>query len=237
MNTKEVLAGMMGMSVEDLEAREPCTLEFDLRGDYINPIHDTFHWLDERVSYDARMDRFFQRFESRAGNSYWFEDMDQFARQLAGKRGDLEICFTGHHESLLSDEIRYAMFTRDQEEYAIIMIDGPHGWSRPRAFTTGSDWQLYDYARAGVMAEDGGEPGQLLLWGGEAQSRMTRWSMDNGCHWDWQGEGWDSRFSNLETYLLTDDEKCRGSGDHIYVDPDGIGYCPILGAPLNLWYM
>jgi len=243
MNTKEALAEMLGEPLEELEKQEMSTLRFypvGLTGSRYDfeAEHNVFPWLDERLSFDPRMDRVFNRYARRSKESL-FTDMVDFARRVAGKRGDVGRCYTGECDNMLSHNLFFTTFERDCEEYVILQIERKSGRMSPAyVFTTGSDWSIYDFGTASIAAQDHGEPGQLLLEGGTVPIRTSRWQTHNGCSWAWEGDFGDPvNYNDFDAYTITKDEALRGDREHVFVDPNGVGYCPILGEPLNLWHM
>lgn len=238
MNTKEALAGLIGRPQAELEAEPPCRLEFNERGGYIDAAHNVFHWADERLSYDRKMDRAFVRFSNRSGD--WLcNDMKAFALKASNKpRCGITNCYTGSCDNMLSHNMHFYTFDRGCEEYVILQVERPSGrMSHAVVFQTGADWSIYDFATGSIAAQDDGEPGQPLLWGGEVEPRLSRWRTENGGHtWQWDNDSVEVEIPNLDHYTISKLEEHRGDREHIFVDPDGVGYCPILGEPLNLWY-
>jgi len=237
MTTKEALAALIGQPQAELEAEPPCRLEFNEKG-WIAADHNLFHWADERLNYDKKMDRAFERFSRRSGD-WLVNDMKAFALKASGKkRLDAAACYTGSCDSMLSHNIHFFTFERGCEEYVILQVERPSGrMSGAAVFQTGADWSIYDFATGSIAAQDDGEPGQTLLWGGEVEPRLSRWRTENGGHtWHWDNDSVETEVSNLDRFTISKLEEHRGDREHIFVDPDGVGYCPILGEPLNLWY-
>ena len=243
MTTEDALAEMLGEDREDLDKEEMSTLRFYPIGYEKNRFdfeatHNVFPWLNERLSLDARMDKIFTRYSKRSSGSL-ADDMKDFAHLVAGKRGEVCSCYTGGCDNMLSRNLHFVTFARDCEEYAILQIERRDGrLSHAYVFTTSCDWSLYDCGRASIGAQDNGEPGQLLLEGGLVPIKMSRWATYNGCSWGWEGDFGDPKqYLDFEDYTITKDEALCGDRKHVFVDPDGVGYCPILGEPLSLWHM
>lgn len=241
MNTKEALAGLFGQSVEDLEAREPFTLEF--KRDEISATVDTYHWLERILSYESRYDKIFQRLARRSSEP-WFRNGEEFAQKMKDKRRHCEgphTCFTANHQTMLSEDVLFTHFVRDWESLVVLQIH--HGGdprndalSAARVFSC-DDSDIFRFSTAMIGATWGLPENQLILPGIEMDRyKRTGWlSEDGGYQWSWDGDmPLRYRPNELKDYEMTEDPEQRGKG-LIYIDPEGVGYCPILGEPLNLW--
>lgn len=243
MNTKEALAELFKEPVEDLEARDPFKLEF--RNDEFSATVDAYHWLENILSFEERYDRIFQRLASRSGK-YLYQDGLDFGAKWGDKARHVDpprVCFTANYQTMLSHDIQFVTFRRDWETLVVLQIhyggDPRNGaLSHARVFSCKDDYDIYRFENAEIGAQRSEPKDQLALPGlAPDPHQMTRWSSeDGGYRWHWQGEiDLQYRPDDLKEYEVTDDPTYRGKGA-IFVDNDGVGHCPILGEPLNLWH-
>lgn len=243
MNTKEALAELFKESVEDLEAKDPFRLKF--RNGEFDATVDTYHWLENILSFEERYDRIFQRLARRT-NNYLREDAMEFGNKMKDKGRHVDgptICFTANYQTLLSHDIQFVTFRRDWETIVVLQVhyggDPRNGaLSHARVFSCKDDYDILSFDRADIGAQVR-EPEQQPSLPGLAVDpwRTTRWSSeDGGYRWRWDGElELPYKPDDLKEYEVTDDITYRGKG-MIYVNEDGVGHCPILGEPLNLWH-
>ena len=165
-----------GLTLEDFEDMPDALLSFKYG---IEVTLNLFHWLAERLEYNADMDAKFQRFSKDSDDSYLC-DMEGFTGWLHTKRRDpmevSEECTvnTYNGEDLLSQTIQYRYFVAEWQAYVLLQIPGGAdvrgGYTRPRAFEC-DDYGLLDNADASIIC-----------------SRDNHnWSTDDAYNWYWRG--------------------------------------------------
>jgi len=138
---------------------EPATvLKFERWGDCfsINVTHNVFHWLNERVDYDADMTRKLKVFARRKQyeDSYWLIIMEDFAAKHGAHEDSIGMVNTYNGEDLLSQVLQYYhWYDRDAyAEYAAIQIHGGcdvrGGYTAPKIYRVCDG--LFDNARARI---------------------------------------------------------------------------------------
>ena len=217
----------------DFEARPSCTLKFSAKLQSIEISVDLYHWLLERLDFDEDLNEKWERYDA-GTDAAWDVNMKSFIESIGGKLQ--HGWYTYNEECHLSQDFVAHLFEYEGTEYVFLQIhggcDARGGFTAPKIFTTKDESGIYDFGRASIMADSNESPDQLKLPGLPDHLPLSRiWDTeDAGYSWrpEWHGG------SNLETYTITEDETLKGDPDHIYVDPDGIGYCPKLGTPLVL---
>lgn len=116
---------------------------------------DLFHWLRERVQYDAELDAVWQAFDEANPDGYWHDLGEQFADEH-GQRDDYWSGFgwvnTYNSDNYLNGTIQFLPFTMNNSYYVLLQIHGGAdvrgGYTRPAVFAT--DEQLFDFTRLDV---------------------------------------------------------------------------------------
>jgi len=138
---------------------EPATvLNFEKWGEcfHINITHNVFHWLNERVDYDAGMTRRLKAFARRKQyeDSYWPEIVEDFAGEHGANEDSIGSVNTYNGADLLSQVLQYYhWYNRDTDvEYAAIQIHGGAdvrgGYTAPKVYRVSDG--LFDNARATI---------------------------------------------------------------------------------------
>lgn len=216
--------------------RPSCTLEFreyDGKAE-VNVTHNIYHYLTEKVEFDADMDRRFNEYvETECGeNEHWLSCMRGFADHLeetegaAGIYGDGKpfVEYTYNVQNLLSQDIQYLYFTLgergNREEYALIQVhngaDARGGLTKPRAFRLTDELSLIDYSRGGISCENDHE---------------HYWTTDDAYHWY---EGGSTGGDNLESFPAKEIESAEEwTEGTLCILPDRSGLCPHCGGKLS----
>jgi len=133
---------------------------------------DVFHFLSDRLNYDAELDAAFQAFataDERADDS-WFTCLDEWLESNGDKweNGPPMTVNTYNGEDALSQVVQFTLFDRDDENYVALMIHGGcdvrGGYTAPRIFSLGTyhDYALFDNASYTVaLTEPDATPEQL----------------------------------------------------------------------------
>lgn len=194
---------------------------------------DAYHWLVERLWYDADMQRKFKRFSNRADNrdSYNLELMEQFPKFLK-ERGhrvsNVHTVNTYNGECALSQTLQFTSFDCDSVQYILLQVHGGcdvrGGYTAPVVFQTRDGEGLWGFADCALFAErDGKRDG---YW----------WRSDTGGY-DWQPEEFRSELPlfgettyaespALDSFPVTDDESLLGDGLHLVVTSDRKAFLP-----------
>lgn len=227
----------------DFESRPAATLKFDARYGDIEATLDVYHWLVERVDYDAGRTQSLHRF-GKTYDDYWLNSIQKWVEKRggAGLYGDGKptVVNTYNGEDLLSQTLQYVFWTEDEgnSEFIALQIHGGcdvrGGYTAPKVFEVSSDdYSIFDNAKATIWVElEKSAENQATLPGLPAP-RPPHWYTDDGCHWYHEGASGLGAGRQLEDYEFSEDPEDRGAGK-IYVDEDGNGYCPITGGKLRL---
>lgn len=125
----------------------------DARFDYLDVTLDVFHWLNDRLEYDAAYTRKLKVFAAAFDpDSPWLATMETFGeahREHYG-RGEFDGCVNSYNgESLLSQVIQYVIFTgSDGEQRIMLQIHGGcdvrGGYTAPKVFRFATYEGVYD---------------------------------------------------------------------------------------------
>ena len=183
-----------------------------------------YHWLTEKVTYDAKLDAIWQAFaNARREEDYELAIMKEFVEFLgaSGIYGDGEplTINTYNGECLLSQTLQFIYFTHQDESHVLLQVHGGcdvrGGYTNARVFS--ADEGVLYFANATIFADGEG-----------AFQSLPYWNSDDG--YNFYPEGADK---NLADYLVSYDPAHKGDGVHVYVDEENnIAYCPISGHPL-----
>jgi hypothetical protein len=194
--------------------------------------HNVFHWLRQRVIYDAKMTAKFNRFAKLACNkdSYNLELAEEFAKLHGHNRSTVN---TYNGEDMLSQTLQYVYFETDDGCYVLLQIHGGcdvrGGYTDPKAFQVEDFGDLCDNARGTIWEDTSNLPDQPTLPGVPMPDDTAYWDTKDGCYWYRDGS---SALPQLETYPVTRDPAERGNGK-IYLDDDGVAYGPLFGGKLE----
>lgn len=225
----------------------------------IGVIHSVYHWLADRLHFDGRMQRRFDRFAAKPENSekHWLSLIEEFplylrerGEHVAGLYGDeadeFNATYTYNNENMLSQDIQFVYFEVDDEPYVLLQIhggcDARGGLTAPKVFRVDShhhtDGSCMFFSGDGYVnghrPEDDPERDQMYLPGMEGAKRPDRisWHTENGGYrWSFEDEGWGDQ-PNFEEFPRTTDQSLRGKG-YVVVDKEkGKVYCPVTGWEL-----
>lgn len=208
--------------------------EYDGRGEFM-VTHNVFHWLRERVTYDAKLDARFKRFANKPSNAdkHWLELAEEFADSVGD--GNTQTVNTYNGDDLLSQTLQYTTFETDNGYFILLQIHGGcdvrGGYTAPRVFQVEDNYALYDNARASIWEDRHGDPRQAELPIIGSNREPACWDTDDGCHWYRNGSCGFGALPQLETYEITRDPADRNG--KIFIDADGVAYGPVYGGRLE----
>ena len=212
----------------DFEAEPPTILKFEPDWEGWEVTHNVYHWLADRLEYAEELDKDFQTFAhdgDRAEES-WPENLEEYTELQEWKTLYGDNSYNG--ECLLSQTIQYSVYeTEESEIICALQIHGGcdirGGYTDPRMFYVMEDeYDMCRYANGNIWAEIPED----------TETHAPNWYSDDGYHWYEDGACGVGAGRQLETYDMSTNPKDKGKGK-IYVDADGIGYCPITGFPLR----
>ena len=226
----------------------------------IEVTHHVYHWLMERVEYDADMQERFEECcqEIDPDNHMWcLERMEAFpewlrerGHEVTGLYGDSEpfTVNTYNGEDLLSQVLQFTYFELSEpgarwgQAYVLLQIHGGcdvrGGYTAPKAFRVTDDGAcMLSNADATIHCRPRptDAPGQLGLDGKPVPPPQPHyWTTDDGCHWYADGACGYGAGTQLEQYDRKDLEPGeQPEPGYLCVDADGHGYCPICGGRLE----
>jgi len=224
----------------DFDSEPASTVEFFGSGNSTEIIvtHNVYHWLLDRLEFDPTIQAQYDAFAAGPeqseqcdyGNMQEFGDhlRDHYGAKGVYGDGDPFVVNTYNGEDCVSQVLQYLYFTLGESEYVLLQIHGGcdvrGGYTSPKAFELTEELSIMQNADASIIAVNDPEPDLP----GVGAPECNYWQTDDGCHWYGDG-GTGGR--QLETYPATDKPELRGK-DHIYIDADGVGYCPISGRRL-----
>jgi hypothetical protein len=226
---------------KDFLAMAPSTLEVrEYKGKAeISVTHNVFHWLRDRLEYDAKLTAAFRRFGKKAVNSdlYEMDLMQQFAKLKHSDNCDrVQVVNTYNGEDMLSQTLQYVTFNMDYEEYVLLQIHGGcdvrGGYTFARVFRVMEPYAMYDNAKGSVWEDKTSVHAQDSIPGLPKQDNDAYWQTDDSCHWYRDGSCGYGALAQLETYDVTHDFEEKGCGK-IYLDDDGVAYGPVFGGRLS----
>lgn len=237
-------------------ADEPqATMEAYVYGDgdlQITVTVNTYQWLVDRLEYNAELTEAFEAFSAEQGDTYYLQDMEEWAREIggAGIYGEGEPCTvnTYNHDNVLDQTIQFTYFTLDNDEHSgafvLLQIHGGAdvrgGYTAPKVFEV-SDYDgtsIFDYARAsiGCNREKNDLP-QTEIPGLETEPCEMFWDTDDSVHWYAEGSCGLGAGQQLEEYEATKaedgEEWTRGK---VHVNEDGSILCPCCGSTVSVGY-
>jgi hypothetical protein len=145
----------------------------DYGGGDFYPIINLFHWLDSRLTYDAKLTAQLKRFGAKAEyeNDTWLTIVEawplalrEHGRRVTGLYGDegveLTAQYTYNYETCLSQDIQFLYMELDDEPVVVLQIhngcDARGGMTAPKVFRANSsrgDLRLRPPQRCGGPAE------------------------------------------------------------------------------------
>lgn len=205
--------------------------------------HNVFHWLRDRLDYDARLTATFKRFCKKTANKnkYDLELMEDFAELRRDDPGEsVQTVNTYNGEDLLSQTLQYTLFRYNHDEYVLLQIHGGcdvrGGYTTPRVFRVMEEYAMYDNAKASVWEDHDADTRQSMFPGMAPDDVCANWDMDDGCHLYRNGSCGLGALPQLETYEISHDIADKGNGK-IYLDDDGVAYGPVYGGKLCAGFM
>jgi ribosomal protein S27E len=193
---------------------------------YIEFGHNLYHWLVDRLEYDAEADAEFQEWASapEREDSGWYQLLEEYLELVSKSRGATGFYGEGNPvsvntyngESLLSQVIQFGYFETEDGAYVLLQIHGGAdvrgGYTKPRMFQCTHELSIFEQANGHISCSDCDEG----------------WYTDDGCHWYGNNGG-----ANLELYDVTkaDDDESWTEGS-MHVDDEGRMHCPDCGGKL-----
>ena len=222
----------------------------------------TFHFLTQKLSYDAKMQAKFNRFAKTKDqkDENWFTVVENWVEKLNGtgiyNEGEPIVVNTYNNENLLDQVVQYTYFTLedDNQEYVALMVHGGAdvrgGYTAPKIFICNDELSILDNNRATVYSEKK-EDSQLSF---ELDSYLSedslRWFFDGGSRLEQEDT---DKVKDLNEYEIITQKKLEALNDDleaeddlltpkdfigkgvIFVDENGIAYCPVFGTPLQVF--
>lgn len=204
---------------------------------YCGVIVDAFHWLRDRLEYDAELDaRLLEFCQSRTDTSY-LQDAEDFGVDVLGiSENDVRTWNSYNYENVLSETLQAVEFGdtyasaygEDGEDYGDVILlqwhggcDARGGYTRPRAFRITSDGGLYDQNDFGLYCD--WEPAQDETLPGMPEAREVH-ALDYRGEWSTYGG------SCTTTQDLWPDAEY--SSDWVTEDEEGeaVVWCPMCKA-------
>jgi len=214
-----------GRTVESFLA-EP-SASFDVFGDYWYLKLSTFHFLNERLEFDAELQAAFDQMADEYPDDCWLELAERFPNWYAEVKGEdhpaTMTVNSYNHDSLLDQTIQYVQVAEEDgdaiyPDYIILQIHGGcdvrGGYTAPKLFRACGEGEvgLLDDSDAMVYC-DGVEPAQTETLPGfpDAETVRHQWMVLSGS------------FEDDEGHDMTNDQFTE----------DGHPACPVCGAALH----
>jgi len=113
---------------------------------------DLFHWLRDRVSFDAELDAAWQAFDAANPDGYWHDLVAEWVESIGGAAADdwglREWVNSYNHDNWLNGTIQFLTFQVDYQIYYALQIHGGAdvrgGYTKPAIFS-GDDFSLFDF--------------------------------------------------------------------------------------------
>lgn len=148
-----------GKTVETFLARPEARVDR-----YCGVMVDTFHWLRDRLEYDAELDARLVEFISGREDTSYMQDAEDFGPEVLGiSPRDVRTTNTYNYDTVIDETLQYVTFgdlygevwveneDGDSEEYGDVVLlqwhggcDVRGGYTRPRAFRLTSEQGLWD---------------------------------------------------------------------------------------------
>lgn len=212
----------------DFEKESPCDLSFEDGKAQVE--HNLYHWLVERLEFDAKVQEDFDQFAQLGENEDkgWLVVMEAYPKFLRDKGGidiggiygdgDPNTVNTYNHGSLLSQVIQYVYWQdRDSEQGFVLLqihngCDVRGGYTAPKAFKVLEELSIFNDSRASILCK-----------GRKGGKNIHSWSTDD-CGYHWYADWTDGKIKNLEDYILKVSQKSK------------TGLCPICGTKLEAYF-
>lgn len=189
-----------GLTVADMLARPPVTM--DCNYGYPDITVSAFHWLEDMLEYDPRMQRMYELYDALfTPDEPWLASAEQFAERAndASWSSEPSRSFNTYNgESWLDSVLQYVTFTdKNGTPYVILQYHGGcdvrGGYTKPRVFQitdTEGHYALYTEGQVSLSCSE--NYGQSLGDGlfGEVYASIHGWdSHSSGVEWYSYG-GW-----------------------------------------------
>lgn len=119
-----------------------------------------FHFLAERVSFDAELDAVWREFDDAHPDGYWLELAEQFVAEYGERDGywsEFGWINSYNSDNCLNGTIQFLPFTYSGAYYVLLQIHGGAdvrgGYTRPAVFA--ADEQLFDFTDLYVQCPNG----------------------------------------------------------------------------------
>lgn len=226
-------------------------------------VHSLYHWLADRVEFDAEMQAKFDAFAEQDDNKNvsWFKLQREFPEFLkeqgvnvTGFQGEDVDEFksrnTYNDENALSQNFEYVYFEVDDVPYAAIMVhggcDATSGYTAPKLFKVvdpnggDDDGSSIMFIRDVYLRANRPEGDKQPVLPGvkvDEYDSLTWKSEDAGYRWYIDDDGLSSHFrgeeGDLRKYPVSNDLALRGKG-HVVIDEESkTVYCPLTGWELS----
>jgi hypothetical protein len=217
---------------------------------------DLFTYLASRLDYDRALTRAFRKFSAERDSRSWLEDMEEFPKYIADKRGvDADNVYSGNsynEDNFLSGTVQYTGFQLDGEDYVLLQIHGGcdvrGGYTAPAVFRvddncgTFGDWYNADIApdwheihRIRESLKEDMARQTFLFPEVEAQMRAEVEAYGEQVYWSVGGyeDHGEGASHNLDDYPCEEiEDRSQWKRGTVCVLTDGTVLCPETGAKL-----
>ena len=237
--------------------KEPATvLSFEFGG--IEITHNIYHWLRERLEYDAYTDNLLHQHAERKDNKDkdWSEILEEFLKDLCAEKEinyspDMVMgCNTANGEDLLSQVMQYWYIEELDDPMVILRIHGGcdirGGYTAPRIFYCTEEYSIMDNARAQLWCKDNHEHNwytddAYTFYAGEYGPGATRLDLKEYKYRTMEelrenGEKFKRKaFTNGDLFEGGETKRVQYShaGTLVADEKRNVGYCPVCGGVLE----
>lgn len=223
----------------NFDGESPSIVEFNVRDGELEIMvtHNVYHWLNERLEYEPKLQYTFDRWAELPANEDegWLYLMEEFAKTLGGKGiygdGEPMTINTYNGEDLLSQTIQYTYFEIDdiygppslksKDDDVELMVEGGcyvllqihggcdvrGGYTAPKVFRVKDEGLMFDNARASIQC---------------SECHDHYWYTDDGYHY-YENGTCGTGYKQLETYPSEEvEEEPESVGKHpdLFVEGD-----------------
>lgn len=217
-----------------------------------------YHWIQENLSYDAKMQRRLNTFAKRQDqqDNPWMQTVEEFVDSLKKKAEKNDTRFGGIYgegdpvdfnsyngECNLSQTIQGVYWEDEEGDHVLLQVhngaDVRGGYTAPRAFTCTSELSVFNFARGRICCTgDARNTVQTEIPGTETGECKAAWDTDDSYHW-YASDGKGEDLNKFEIVKENDEDPEDKETPHgwrpgiLYVRADGAGLCPHCGSTLK----
>ena len=196
-NTAEVLAGMFtentgrdlldsgGSNGRNWQHNAGITLSQFLAAPRVifdgeNAYLDAFQFLNERLTYEAELDKVFQAYYD-TSDDHATTDIELWPLTI-GATG-VNVILTANYDEVLSQVLQFSHFEYNGTEYVLLQVHGGAdirgGYTRPKLFSLNDDLAIYDFQRLTLYCSEC--QFRVDLIGGRVEDQEHGESCGQGC--------------------------------------------------------